>query len=309
MLRQRTLKNVIRATGVGLHTGKEVHLTLRPAPADSGIVFSRVDLPASPPIPALVENVVDTRLATTIAAGGDTRSDVRVSTVEHLLAALSGLGVDNALVELDAPEVPIMDGSAAPFVFLLESAGIAELPAPRRLLRIRRPVSWSDGDVEVSLRPHDGLRIDIEIDFDHPAFDRRHARAAYELSPTTFGRELCRARTFGFLSDLEALRARDLARGGSLDNVVVVGEDAVLNDGGLRYADEFVRHKMLDAIGDLALLGHRIVGSFRGYKSGHGANHALLAALLADAEAFELLDATQPVAARPPVDLPAAIAY
>lgn len=284
MIRQRTLKNVIRATGVGLHTGEQVYLTLRPAPVDTGIVFLRSDLPEAPPIPARAEYVGATNLATTLVAG-----EARISTVEHLLAAFAGLGIDNAWVDVSAAEVPIMDGSAAPFVFLLQSAGMEEQDAPRRFLRVLRRVAWTDGDARVSLAPHDGFRVSYELVYDHPVMKRHASRASLDLACTSFVKEVSRARTFGFLRDFEQLRAMDLARGCSLDNVVAVGDNRILNDGGLRYDDEFVKHKILDAIGDLYLLGAPVIGAFEGYKSGHAANNALLSRLLGEPDAFELV--------------------
>ena len=282
MIRQRTLRNIIRATGVGLHTGEKVYLTLRPAPVDTGIVFHRTDLAPGAGIPARSEFVGDTTLATTLVVG-----DVRISTVEHLMSAFAGLGIDNAHVDLSAPEVPIMDGSAAPFVFLIQSAGIDEQDAPKRFLRIRRRVEWSNGDVRVSLSPFDGFRVSVSLVYDHPVFARLTQHATVDLSSTSFVKEVSRARTFGFLQDFEKLRAMNLARGGSLDNAVVVGSNRILNDGGLRHEDEFVKHKMLDAIGDLYLLGHSVIGAFEGFKSGHAANNMLLRELLAQPDAFE----------------------
>jgi UDP-3-O-[3-hydroxymyristoyl] N-acetylglucosamine deacetylase len=284
MIRQRTLKNVIRATGVGLHTGEKIYLTLRPAPADTGIVFLRTDLPDPLPIPARAAHVGATTLATTLVAG-----DARISTVEHLLAAFSGLGVDNAYVDVSAAEVPIMDGSAAPFVFLIQSAGIEAQAAPKRFLRVRRRVEWSDGDARVALEPHDGFRVSYRLVYDHPVMARYAQTATVDFTDGSFAKEVARARTFGFLQDFERLRAMDLARGCSLDNVIAVGESRILNDGGLRYADEFVRHKILDAVGDLYLLGAPLIGAFEGHKSGHAANNALLSTLLGDRDAFEMV--------------------
>ena len=284
MIRQRTLKNVIRATGVGLHTGEKIYLTLRPAPEGTGIVFLRSDLPDAPPIPARAAHVGATTLATTLVAG-----EARISTVEHLLAAFSGLGIDNAYVDVSAAEIPIMDGSAAPFVFLIQSAGVDEQAAPKRFLRIRRRVEWTDGDAHVALEPHDGFRVSYRLVYDHPVMARYAQTATVDFTNGSFAKEVARARTFGFLQDFERLRAMDLARGCSLDNVVAVGESRILNDGGLRYADEFVRHKILDAVGDLYLLGAPLIGAFEGHKSGHSANNALLSTLLADRDAFELV--------------------
>ena len=282
MIRQRTLKNVIRATGVGLHTGEKVYLTLRPAAVDTGIVFRRVDLPEPVEIKASPENVGDTQLSTTLVKG-----DVRISTVEHLLSALAGLGIDNAYVDLSAPEVPIMDGSAGPFVFLVQSAGIEEQNAAKRFIRIKQPIRVEDGDKWAEFEPFDGFKVGFTIEFNHPAF-RDHAQCSeVDFSTTSFVREVSRARTFGFMRDIERLREMKLAMGGSLDNAVVVDDYRVLNEDGLRYEDEFVKHKILDAIGDLYLLGHSLIGAFRGHKSGHALNNKLLRTLLADVEAWE----------------------
>jgi UDP-3-O-[3-hydroxymyristoyl] N-acetylglucosamine deacetylase len=276
VVRQRTLKNPIRATGVGLHTGERVTLVLRPAPADAGIAFRRVDLLPPQDVPAAPDAVADARLCTTLAAG-----TARVCTVEHLLAALSGLGVDNALIELDGPEVPIMDGSSSPFVFLIQAAGVCEQNAPKRFLRVRAPVEVREGDAFARLEPCEGFRLRFEIAFDHPAFAGRPSEAEVELSATSFVKDVARARTFGFLKDIQALRAQGLARGGSMRNAVVVDDRGVLNGEGLRYADEFVRHKILDAIGDLYLAGGSLIGAFHGCRSGHALNHRLVRTLLA----------------------------
>ncbi|KAA3627994.1 MAG: UDP-3-O-acyl-N-acetylglucosamine deacetylase [Proteobacteria bacterium] len=284
MIRQRTLKNVIRATGVGLHTGEKVYLTLRPAAPDTGIIFRRVDLEQPMDIKASPENVGDTCLSTTLVKG-----DVRISTVEHLLSAFAGLGIDNAYVDVSAPEVPIMDGSAGPFVFLLQSAGIEEQNAPKRFIRISRTVEVRDGDKWARFEPYDGFKVSFEIDFNHPVFDGRRQTACIDFSTTSFIKEVSRARTFGFLSDIERLRERKLALGGSLDNAIVVDEFRVVNEDGLRYEDEFVKHKVLDAIGDLYLLGRSLIGAFHGYKSGHGLNNQLLRALMAEESAWELV--------------------
>jgi UDP-3-O-[3-hydroxymyristoyl] N-acetylglucosamine deacetylase len=282
MICQRTLKNVIRATGVGLHTGEKVYLTLRPAAADTGIVFRRIDLDPVVDIAANPLHVGDTRLSTTLTNG-----EVRVSTVEHLLSAFAGLGIDNAYVDLSAAEVPIMDGSAAPFVFLLQSAGIEEQNRPRRFISIKRPIVVEEGDKYARFDPFDGFKVEFSIDFDHPAFSSRLQKASVDFSATSFVKEVSRARTFGFLRDIEALQQQNLALGGSLDNAVVVDDFRVLNDGGLRYEDEFVRHKILDAIGDLYLLGHPLIGAFRGHKSGHALNNRLLRTLFEDQAAWE----------------------
>ena len=284
MIKQRTLKNVIRATGVGLHTGDKVYLTLRPAAANTGIVFRRVDLDPAVEILAKPENVGDTLLSTSLVNG-----DVKVSTVEHLLSALAGLGIDNAYIDLSAPEVPIMDGSAGPFVFLIQSAGIAELNAPKKFIRIKRPVEVRDGDKWARFDPFEGFKVSFTIDFDHPVFKNRSQYTTVDFSTTSFVKEVSRARTFGFLKDYEWLRERSLALGGSLDNAIVVDDYRVLNEDGLRYHDEFVKHKVLDAIGDLYLLGKSLIGEFSGYKSGHALNNRLLRAVMAEQSAWEMV--------------------
>jgi UDP-3-O-[3-hydroxymyristoyl] N-acetylglucosamine deacetylase len=282
MIKQRTLKNVIRATGVGLHTGEKVFLTLRPAAPNTGIRFRRVDLPEPVVIEATPENVGETMLSTTLVNG-----DAKISTVEHLLSAFAGLGIDNAYVDVSAPEVPIMDGSAGPFVFLIQSAGIEEQDAPKRFIRIKKEVMVEDGDKWAKFEPYDGFKVTFSIDFDHPAFRRDTQVASIDFSTTSFVKEVSRARTFGFMRDIEALRKRKLALGGSMDNAIVVDNYRILNEDGLRYADEFVKHKILDAIGDLYLLGHSLIGCFVGHKSGHGLNNQLLRKLLAEKDAWE----------------------
>jgi UDP-3-O-[3-hydroxymyristoyl] N-acetylglucosamine deacetylase len=282
MVGQRTLKNSIRATGVGLHTGTKIFMTVRPALADTGIIFRRVDLPGEPEVRALAGNVGETRLGTTLVEG-----EAKVSTVEHLLSAFAGLGIDNAIVEVSGPEVPIMDGSAGPFVFLLQSAGIAELAAAKRFVRVKKAVEVRDGDKWARFDPYDGYRVNFEIEFNHPTFRKHTQKAAMEFSTTTYLKEVSRARTFGFMRDLETMRAHNLALGGNLDNAIVLDDTGVMNDGGLRSEDEFVKHKILDAIGDLYLLGHSLIGEFSGFKSGHGLNNRLLRTLLADATAWE----------------------
>ena len=282
MLNQRTLKTTIRATGIGLHSGRKVFMTLRPAAPNTGIVFRRVDLAEPVDIEARAENVGDTMLGTTLVNG-----DVRVSTVEHLLSAFAGLGVDNAFVEVSAVEVPIMDGSAGPFVFLLQSAGIEEQTVPKRFVRIRKTIEVRDGDKWARFDPFNGFKVNFEIEFDHPIFRRHTQRASMDFSTTSFLKEVSRARTFGFMRDMETLRARNLALGGTLDNAIVLDDFKVLNEDGLRYEDEFVKHKILDAIGDLYLLGHSLIGEFSGFKSGHGLNNKLLRALIADESAWE----------------------
>lgn len=282
MIKQRTLKNVIRATGVGLHTGEKVYLTLRPAAPDTGIVFRRVDLDSPVDIPAKAENVGDTRLSTTLVKDG-----VRISTVEHLLSAFAGLGIDNAYVDVSAPEVPIMDGSAGPFVFLIQSAGVEEQNVAKRFIRIKEPVEIREGDKVARFEPFNGFKVSFGIDFDHPAMSDDSTRSVIDFSSTSFVKEVSRARTFGFLRDIEMLRENGLALGGSMDNAIVVDDFRVLNEDGLRYEDEFVKHKILDAIGDLYLLGHSLIGAFSGYKSGHELNNRLLKALIAQPEAWE----------------------
>ena len=284
MIRQRTLKNIIRATGVGLHTGEKVYLTLRPAPVDTGIVFQRVDLDPVVTVPARPENVSDTRLSTTLEQNG-----VKISTVEHLMSAFAGLGIDNAYVELSAPEVPIMDGSAGPFVFLLQSAGILEQDALKQFMRIKKPLVVEDGDKWVRFEPFNGFKVSFAIDFDHPILQNSTQNASVDFSTTSFVKEVSRARTFGFMDDLEALRNAGLAQGGSFDNAIVMDSFHILNDDGLRYEDEFVKHKVLDAIGDLYLLGYPLIGAFSAHKSGHELNNKLLRKLIATASAWELV--------------------
>lgn len=280
---QHTLKNTVRAKGIGLHSGNQVNLALLPAPADTGIVFRRTDLQPAVEIRASCENVGATELSTTLHAG-----DVRISTVEHLLSALSGLGVDNACVELDADEVPIMDGSAGPFVFLIQSAGLVEQESVRQFIRIKREVRVTEGDKWASFTPYDGFRVGFTIDFQHPLFKGQTQTSVIDFASTSFEKEVSRARTFGFMSDVEQLRSRQLVLGGSLDNAVVLDEHQVINEDGLRYEDEFVKHKVLDAIGDLYLLGHSLLGEFTGYKSGHALNNRLLKALLDQPDAWEI---------------------
>lgn len=284
MLKQRTLKNVIKATGVGLHTGEKVYLTLRPAPANTGIIFVRTDLDPVVQIPAVAHNVGETTLSTTLVVDG-----VRVSTIEHLMSAMSGLGIDNAYVEVSAAEVPIMDGSAGPFVFLIQSAGIEEQDAPRQFIRILKPIHVKDGDKAASLEPFDGFKVSYTLLYDHPVYRRYTKSASIDFSSTSFVKEVSRARTFGFMHEFEELRNRNLALGASMDNAIAVGDYKVLNEDGLRYEDEFVKHKILDSIGDLYLLGHSLIGEFKGYKSGHALNNALLRAMDATPDSWELI--------------------
>ncbi|WP_119394025.1 UDP-3-O-acyl-N-acetylglucosamine deacetylase [Salinibius halmophilus] len=282
MLKQRTLKNSIRATGVGLHSGRKVYLTLKPAPANTGIVFVRTDLDKPVEIPAHAANVTDTTLSTTLEFEGE-----RVDTVEHLMSALAGLGIDNIRVEVSAPEVPIMDGSSGPFVFLLQSAGIAEQEASKRFIRVKEKVSYRDGDRLAELLPYDGYQLDFQIDFDHPVIRDGGQHAEFDFSSTAYMREVSRARTFGFMRDFENLRKKNLIQGASVRNAIALDEHRVLNEEGLRYENEFVRHKVLDAIGDLYLLGSGLIAKFNGVKSGHGINNLLCRALLAKPEAWE----------------------
>ena len=285
MISQRTLKNVIRATGVGLHSGEKVYLTLKPAAPDTGIVFRRTDLTPVVDIPAHALNVGETTLSTTLV-----KDHARVDTVEHLLSAMAGLGIDNAVVELSAQEVPIMDGSSGPFVFLLQSAGIAEQNVPKRFIRIKRKVEVRDGDKIASFVPYEGFKVSFEIDFDHPVFRQSGQKASLDFSSTSYVKEVSRARTFGFTKDLEYMRSKNLALGGSVKNAIVVDDYRVLNEDGLRYDDEFVKHKILDAVGDLYLLGHSLIGEFVGYKSGHGLNNKLLCELLQQQDAWEFVE-------------------
>jgi len=282
VIKQRTLKNVIRATGVGMHTGEKVVMTLRPAPVNAGIVFRRVDLDPFVEIKADPHAVGDTALSTTLV-----QDRVRVATIEHLMSALAGLGIDNLYVDLTASEVPIMDGSAGPFAFLVQSAGIAEQSAPKRFLRVRKTIEVRDDDKWVRFEPFDGFRVNFTIDFDHPVIRNGSCQCDLDFSTTSYLKEVARARTFGFMRDIEYLRERNLVLGGSLDNAVVLDDYRVLNQNGLRYEDEFVKHKVLDAIGDLYLMGRNPIGRFTGYKSGHELNNQLLKTLLADAEAWE----------------------
>ncbi len=284
MIKQRTLKNEIRATGVGLHTGRKVFLTLRPAAVDTGIVFRRVDLDPVVEIQAKAENVGDTTLSTSLVSG-----DVRVSTVEHLLSAMAGLGIDNAVVELSAEEVPIMDGSAGPFVFLIQSAGIQEQNAPKRFVRIKKTVTVKEGDKVASFKPFNGFKVSFTIDFDHPVFKERTLDATVDFSSTSFVKEVSRARTFGFMHEIEYLRSKGLAKGGSVNNAIVIDKYRILNEDGLRYEDEFVKHKVLDAIGDLYLLGYSLIGEYQAYKSGHGLNNQSIRELMKQKDAWEMV--------------------
>ena len=283
-IRQQTLKNSIRATGLALHTGKQVNLILGPGPVDSGIVFRRTDLDEEMSIQAHALNVGSTHMATSLTDGEN-----EISTIEHLMSAFSGLGIDNAIVEVNAAELPIMDGSAAPFVFLIQSAGILEQDAPKKFLRVLKTIKHEEDDFSVELRPYEGFKLSYTLEYDHPVFAAHEHTAAVDFSSMSFLKEVCRARTFGFLADIEKLQDMDLAQGGSLDNAIVVDETKILNEDGLRVRDEFVKHKVLDAIGDLYLLGCSLIGSFHGHKLGHGPNNALLRKLLSTPDAFEIV--------------------
>jgi UDP-3-O-[3-hydroxymyristoyl] N-acetylglucosamine deacetylase len=287
MLRPRTLKSATRTTGVGLHTGARVELVLRPAAVDTGIVFHRIDEPGSTPLPARAENVGDTRLSSTLRRDG-----VSVSTVEHLMSALAGLGIDNLHVDVAGPEIPIMDGSAFPFVYLLQTAGLAEQAAYKRYLRVVAPVEVRDGDKWARFEPFRGFKLDFTIDFPHPVFGTENRHVIVDFAEHSYVKEVARARTFGFMQDVEAMRAAGLALGGSLHNAVVLDETRVLNSEGLRFDNEFVRHKMLDAIGDLYLLGHPLIGQYTAYKPGHALNNALARALLATPDAAQTVTFT-----------------
>jgi UDP-3-O-[3-hydroxymyristoyl] N-acetylglucosamine deacetylase len=282
MLRQRTLKSLVSASGVGLHTGQKVRITLRPAPVDTGVVFRRVDLASPVDLPARAELVGEARLASTLIKG-----DVKIHTVEHLMSALGGLGVDNVYVDIDAPELPIMDGSASPFVLLIQQAGVEEQAAPKQFLRVTRRVEVKDGDKWARFDPYEGYRLSFSIEFRHPVIERTTQAVTVDFAETSYLKEIARARTFGFMHEVEDLRDSGLALGGGLDNAVVLDEYRVLNSEGLRFADEFIRHKLLDAIGDLYLLGRPLLGAFTAHKSGHALNNRLLRAALADAGALQ----------------------
>jgi UDP-3-O-[3-hydroxymyristoyl] N-acetylglucosamine deacetylase len=292
MLAQRTLKSMTRAVGVGLHTGRRVELTLRPAPVDHGLVFRRVDLPEAATVRVAAESVTDTRLATTLSAGGDPGAP-KVNTVEHLMSACAGLGIDNLLIDITAEEVPILDGSASSFVYLLQSAGIAVQDTPRRFIRVKEPVEVREGEGRslkwARLEPHHGYTLTFEIDFDHPAVNQTGQRVHFDMGSGRYPREIARARTFGFTKDVETMRSRGLGLGGSMDNAIVMDDTRVLNAGGLRYDDEFTKHKILDAIGDLAVAGHPLLAAYTAFRSGHALNNRLLRTLLAQPSAWEIV--------------------
>lgn len=284
MISQRTLADAIKASGVGVHTGQKIFITIKPAPVNSGIIFRRVDLNPMVEIPAQASHIGDTSMSTTLIKDG-----ARVATVEHLMSAFAGLNIDNATVELTADELPIMDGSAAPFVYLLQSAGIVEQNAAKKFIRIKRRISVNDGDKKVQLAPYDGFKVSFGIDFDHPAFNANNQNATLDFATTSYIKAISRARTFGFLSEYEYLRKNNLALGANLDNTVVLDEYKVINEDGLRYEDECVKHKILDVIGDLYLLGHNMIGAFTGYKSGHTLNSRLLEKFLNYPDAWEIV--------------------
>jgi UDP-3-O-[3-hydroxymyristoyl] N-acetylglucosamine deacetylase len=292
MIRQRTLKSLTRAVGVGMHSGQKVELTLKPAAPDTGIVFRRIDLATPVEIPVRHDAVSDTRMASTISPGGDPGAP-KVQTIEHLMSACAGLGLDNLVVDITADEVPVLDGSAASFVFLLQSAGIELQDAPKRFLRVTKPIGLREGEgarlMWARLEPHHGFTLSFEIDFDHPAVDATGQRTTFDMGSGRYKRDIARARTFGFSKDVEAMRSRGLTLGGSMDNAIVVGDSRVLNADGLRYDDEFAKHKILDAIGDLYNVGHPMLASYHAYKSGHALNNRLLRKLMADRSAWELV--------------------
>ena len=296
MISQRSIRSTNRAVGVGLHSSERVELTLHPAPPDHGIVFRRTDLSQPVNIPLRSDSVVDTRMATTIGVDG-----AKIHTVEHLLSACAGLGLDNLLIEVDAEEIPILDGSASSFVYLLQSAGVVEQPVPRRFVRVRKRVEVRvkdrDGEKWARLDPHEGFRLDFAIEFDHPAIDQTAQDFSFEFSMPAYVRDIARARTFGFMRDVDALREIGLAQGGSMENAIVMDESRILNQEGLRYDAEFVRHKMLDAIGDLYVIGHPILGAYSAYRSGHAVNNALLRALEADPDAYDIVSFTDAASA------------
>ena len=287
MIKQRTLKSTVRTTGVGLHGGRKVTMVLRPAPVNAGIVFHRTDLDPVVSLPVDPFSVCDTRMCSGLQQG-----EAKVGTVEHLMSALAGLGIDNLDVDIDAPELPILDGSASPFVFLLQSAGIEEQNAPKRFLRVLKPVEYHDGDKWVKLEPYDGFRLDFSILFNHPAIDKTATRVSVDFGADIYERDVARARTFGFMQDVDFMRSNGLALGGSLDNAIVMNEHRVLNSDGLRYPDEFVKHKVLDAIGDLYLAGKPLLAAYSAHKSGHALNNEVLRALLNDPEAWEIVSFT-----------------
>ena len=284
MLKQRTLRNPIKAVGIGLHTGKNITMELIPAKINSGITFIRTDIDETVLIPAIAENVGDTSLSTALIKDG-----IKISTIEHLLSAIAGLGVDNCLIKVDGPEVPIMDGSSSPFVFLIQSAGLEEQSALKKFIKVKKEITVTRDDAFASIKPFNGFKVSFKVDFDHPAHKKLPAEAIIDFSSTSFVKEVCRARTFGSVKDMDFLQSQGLALGASVANAIAIGEDGILNEEGLRFDDEFVKHKMLDAIGDLYLLGHNLIGQFSGYKSGHSLNNELLRKILASEDAWEVV--------------------
>ena len=285
MLKQRTLRNAINATGIGLHTGIKVNMDLLPAEVNSGIRFIRTDIDPDKEIPALAENVGETSMSTTLV-----KDDIKVHTIEHLLSAIAGLGIDNCIIKLDGPEVPIMDGSAAPFVFLLQAAGLEDQDGMKKFIRVKKEVTSKRDDAFASIKPFDGFKVSFKVDFDHPVHKTLPSKSVIDFSSTSFVKEVCRARTFGYMSDLEKLKSQNLVLGASVDNAIAFGEDEILNEEGLRFSDEIVKHKMLDAIGDLYLLGGNLIGEFSGYKSGHALNNQLLRKIIESEEAYEIVE-------------------
>ena len=284
MLNQRTIKNPIKAVGVGLHSGKDMTLELLPAPVDAGITFIRTDLDPEISIPAIFENVGDTTLSTALFKEG-----YKIGTIEHLLSAIAGLGIDNCVIKVDGPEIPIMDGSASPFVFLIQSAGLEVQEKLKKFIKVKKEVRVERGDTYAAIKPFDGFKVSFEIDFDDPTIQKHAQKSSIDFSSTSFVKEVCRARTFGSVKDKDTLQSQGLALGASAHNAIVLGEDSILNEEGLRFDDEFVKHKMLDAIGDLYLLGHNLIGQFSGYKSGHSLNNELLRKILASEDAWEVV--------------------
>ena len=285
MLKQRTLRNAINATGIGLHTGIKVNMDLLPAEVNSGIRFIRTDIDPDKEIPALAENVGETSMSTTLV-----KDDIKVHTIEHLLSAIAGLGIDNCIIKLDGPEVPIMDGSAAPFVFLLQAAGLQDQDGMKKFIRVKKEVTSKRDDAFASIKPFDGFKVSFKVDFDHPVHKALPSTSVIDFSSTSFVKEVCRARTFGYMSDLDKLKSQNLVLGASVDNAIAFGEDEILNEEGLRFNDEIVKHKMLDAIGDLYLLGGNLIGEFSGYKSGHALNNQLLRKIIESEEAYEIVE-------------------
>lgn len=285
MLKQRTLRNAINATGIGLHTGIKVNMDLLPAEVNSGIRFIRTDIDPDKEIPALAENVGETSMSTTLV-----KDDIKVHTIEHLLSAIAGLGIDNCIIKLDGPEVPIMDGSAAPFVFLLQAAGLEDQDGMKKFIRVKKEVTSKRDDAFASIKPFDGFKVSFKVDFDHPVHKTLPSKSVIDFSSTSFVKEVCRARTFGYMSDLEKLKSQNLVLGASVDNAIAFGEEEILNEEGLRFSDEIVKHKMLDAIGDLYLLGGNLIGEFSGYKSGHALNNQLLRKIIESEEAYEIVE-------------------